>query len=360
MNLRRLRSVGGIVLANIAITLCLLELGLRLQQRMGPLYDLEFHSDAVVWGLSDELNHGHPQGTGWDSDGIRRMTVANAPSCRPKLLFMGDSFMEGLGPEDTIPVHVKAFFETSAGLEVCVFNAGASSYSPSIFVPQAKKLIPKIEPDLVLVDVDETDLFDDYYRYRELTMRDEHGSITAVRATPFAYFFRDGIVAALSQPLYVHRLLQKLYFTRFVYPRALALLMQRQPRDLADLAALPPDEERARYAAALAYFESTLEDLTSTILVRVGDPNRLIYLHHPHLGHLVDRGQRFNNVVAETVRHVAARHGVKFYDATDDLKAAFGDKPEKYYIPHDMHLNELGLHAYGLAVAKYLAPVILH
>jgi hypothetical protein len=359
MNLGRARSTAAVVLVNVVITACLLEIGLRIQQRLGPLYDLEYHPDAVMNGLSDELNHVHPPGPDWDSDGIRWMTAPNAPGCGPKLLFMGDSFMQGLGPDDTVPVHVRTFLATQAGRKVCVFNAGASSYSPSIYVPQAKKLIPKIEPDLVLVDVDETDLFDDYYRYRELTVRDERGSIISVRATPFAYFFRNGIMDVASKPLYVHRLAQKLYFTKIVYPRAHALLMQGKPDDLSGLSGLPPNEERVKYAPALAYFEATLEDLTSTILARVEDPNRLVYLHHPHLGHLIDRGRRFNNVVADTVRKVAERHAVKFYDATADLKVAFGNEPETYYIPNDMHLNEIGLRAYGLAIAKYLTPIVV-
>jgi hypothetical protein len=31
---------------------------------------------------------------------------------------------------------------------------------------------------------------------------------------------------------------------------------------------------------------------------------------------------------------------------------------ERYYIPKDMHFNERGLQAYGLAVARYLSTAI--
>ena len=40
-----------------------------------------------------------------------------------------------------------------------------------IFVPQAKKLLPLVRPDYVVVDVDETDLYDDFARYRDLIVR---------------------------------------------------------------------------------------------------------------------------------------------------------------------------------------------
>jgi len=38
------------------------------------------------------------------------------------------------------------------------YNAGYTSYSPAIFVPQAKMLLPVVRPDYIVVDVDETDL----------------------------------------------------------------------------------------------------------------------------------------------------------------------------------------------------------
>ncbi len=91
----------------------------------------------------------------------------------------------------------------------------------------------------------------------------------------------------------------------------------------------------------------------------MGGPERLIFLHHPHLEHLRANGA-FNGVVSTTIRKVAARHGVRYYDATEDLKAEFGDKATDYYILDDMHLNALGLRAYALAVAKYLAREIAH
>ena len=113
-------------------------------------------------------------GGGYDSYGIRGMDEDNPAQCPLKLLFMGDSFMEGLSRSDTVPVHVKQYLK-SVGRELCVFNAGCSTYSPSIFVPQAKKLIPLLKPDIIVIDVDETDLFDDYRRYRDLVVRDSAG-----------------------------------------------------------------------------------------------------------------------------------------------------------------------------------------
>jgi hypothetical protein len=345
-----------VILINAVITACLLELLLRAQQIAGPFYDLDVGPQAMSFGISDELNHLH-LGADWDANGIQQMAEPNAEDCAPRLLFLGDSFMQGLGANDNIPAHVRNYFQ-SLGKIVCVFNAGEASYSPSIYVPQAKRLIPLLRPDIVIIDVDETDIYDDYYRYRELTIRDDKGSIVAVRATPLAVSFHQGLVDSTKKPLYLWRLLSKSYFTRVIYPRLAAEDAANKPTDGFAVSRAPADEARAKFGPQIAYFERTLEDLTQTGLSLTGTGNRLIYIHHPHLEHLQPTGATFNDIVSDTIHQAALRHNVGFYDAKADLRAAFAERPERYYIPNDMHFNALGLRAYGDAVAKYLAEAI--
>src|SRR6266540_915564 len=204
-------STVRVVMINIIATACVLELPLHVQQRIGPLIDLKpVRAESIMSGLSEELSHVPAAGDGWDRDGFRTMDEPNSARCSRKLLFMGDSFMQGIRkmpegyggpsfPSDTVPVHVRRFFREWSGEDVCVFNAGFASYAPSIFVPQAKKLIPLVRPDMVVIDVDETDIFDDYYRYRELVTRDADGSIVAVGPTPINVQFRQGLVESTSK-----------------------------------------------------------------------------------------------------------------------------------------------------------------
>src|SRR5207247_9560602 len=96
------------------------------------------------------------------------MDEPNPPDCAPRVLFLDDSFMQGLARSDTIPVHVRDFFRSSFGRKACVFNAGASSYPPSIYIVQAKQLIPLLHPDFIVVDIDESALYDHSYRYLAL------------------------------------------------------------------------------------------------------------------------------------------------------------------------------------------------
>src|ERR1700676_4877255 len=156
-----LRAKVLVVAINVLLTLVLLEVGLRVQQHFGPIYDLSVNHEALSVGLSELLNHVPEPGPEVDADGIRKLDKPNAGGCGPKLLFMGDSFMQGSGPVDNIPYHVRRYFQQFPHQELCVFNAGYSSYSPSVYIPQAKKLIPLLKPDFVIIDVDETDLWDD-------------------------------------------------------------------------------------------------------------------------------------------------------------------------------------------------------
>ena len=354
MRLPSIRRAVQLVALNIAIAACLLEVMLRAQQAIWPLYDLAIGPETLFVGLSNELNHVHAD-PDWDSAGIQKMDEPNPPDCAPRVLFLGDSFMQGLARSDTIPVHVRDFFQSSLGRQICVFNAGTSSYSPSIYIVQAKQLLPLLHPDFVVVDIDETDLYDDYYRYRELTSRDAAGSIDAVHLTPLFFQFHQGLIDSTNKPLYLHRLLAKLYFSKIEYPRIFAEYVAARPADIFVVSRLPADKARQEYGDAIGYFRQTLTDLTTTILARMSDPDRLIYIHHPHLQHLAGGGDVFNDVVAATVREVAGANKVRFYDATDQLRIEFGGQPERYYIPNDMHFNSRGLRAYARAVARYLA-----
>jgi hypothetical protein len=354
-----------VVLINIVLTVCLLEFGLRAQQRFGPLFDLEFRPNNVLIARSNELNHVPPPDESWDANGLRRMEE-NSTNCSPRLLFMGDSFMQGVRkiakdnylpvPQaETIPFHVRRLFRERFGQELCVFNAGFASYSPSIYVPQAKKLIPVVKPDLVVIDVDETDMWDDYYRYRELVIRDANGSVAAVRETPLNVQFIQGLTESTDKTLYLHRLFSKLHFTRVEYPKMVAQYSRDRPLDNLALSKLSADEVKTAHQQEVEFFKRNLEDLSRTVVERMGSPESLLYIHHPHLQHLTSTGPVFNNVASETIREVATHNGIRYYDATEDLKAVFGAKAQDYYIPDDMHFNAAGTQAYAAAITKYLA-----
>ena len=163
------RSVGLCSFLVLALLLSL-EGMLRLQQRLGPLYDLEFKPISLE-KLSDVLNHRpvvadtYIQGTetpvSFDDNGIRVETQ------RPdfskvkgsfRILFMGDSFMQGYDDRHTIPQHVWDSFQKTRWRThpLALLNAGCASYSPAIYIPQARRLVPLLHPNAVVIDIHST------------------------------------------------------------------------------------------------------------------------------------------------------------------------------------------------------------
>src|SRR5712671_2175436 len=188
------------------------EVGLRTQQYFGPLVDLELKNVGLNWE-SNVLNHkpepenqslciygdltGFSYKRAFDANGIRIIDdKALLEGCKNpvSVLFLGDSFMEGFDEKNSLPYHVAKHFKQERGVCLKVYNAGYTSYSPAIFVPQAKRLLPLVRPDYVVVDVDETDLYDDFARYRDLIVRNERGQNVGVKASPIGHECSIGLM----------------------------------------------------------------------------------------------------------------------------------------------------------------------
>jgi hypothetical protein len=170
--MKRLFHVLGQAALLVIAWAVIFEIGLRMQQYFGPLYDVEMASINPNWE-SDVLNHqptpenqnlciygdltGFSYARSYDANGIRIIDdTALLAGCRNQtsVLFLGDSFMEGFDDKNTLPYHIAEYFKTERGVCLKTYNAGYTSYSPAIFVPQAKKLLPIVRPDYIVVDVD--------------------------------------------------------------------------------------------------------------------------------------------------------------------------------------------------------------
>ena len=152
----------------------------------------------------------------YDANGIRIIDdAALLAGCRHPIsvLFLGDSFMEGFDDSNTLPYHVAKYFKTERGVCLKTYNAGYTSYSPAIFVPQAKKLLPIVRPDYIVVDVDETDLYDDFARYRKLIVRNERGQNVGVKTSPIGHECSIGLMEAREHSLYLMRFVAKLWLS---------------------------------------------------------------------------------------------------------------------------------------------------
>ena len=117
--------------------------------------------------------------------GLRSPEITPAkPAGTKRLLMLGDSFTEGLGVsgDETFTSQLRAQLEQAGlGSRWQVINGGVASYSPILEYLYLKHGGLAIEPDLVILNLDLSDIFDDI-QYAQLAQFDAAGEPIAVRA----------------------------------------------------------------------------------------------------------------------------------------------------------------------------------
>jgi hypothetical protein len=377
--MRRLFHLLGQAVLLVIVWGVVFEFGFRLQQYFGPLYDLEMANVNLNWE-SDVVNHqptpenqnlciygdstGFSYKRSFDANGIRIIDdKALLADCRnpASVLFLGDSFMEGYDDKNTLPYHVAKYFKTERGVCLKTYNAGFTSYSPAIFVPQARKLLPIVRPDYIVVDVDETDLYDDFARYRNLIVRNARGQNVGVKVSPIGRECSAGLMEAREHRLYVMRLAAKLWHSYVHMP---SVIEKYQGSDLA-LFSYSQDQgtdlER-KYAEPLSAFRQNLQELADVLKDYTGDGSRVLFVFHPHIQHLKPdaAGRLWNDLVSSSVQKMCAANNFLFFNATGTLKQRFGSHPENFYWRSgDMHYDFKGLEEYSAAVAAFMASAVI-
>lgn len=375
---RQLRLLGQAVLL-IVTWAAIFEIGLRAQQYFGPLYDLELANVDLSWE-SDVLNHvpaaknqqmciygdltGFSYRRSYDANGVRIIDDSELLSgCRRSVsvLFLGDSFMEGYDDKNTLPYHAAKYFKTERGICLKTHNAGYTSYSPSIFVPQARKLLPIVRPEYIVLDVDETDLYDDFVRYRGLIVRDGSGNNVGVKVSPVGHECSVGLMEVREHALYLTRFVAKVWLTSVHMP-AVMKKYQTETFGLFDYSKAQGSDIEGKYADARAVFRQNLQELAQVLKDYTQDGTRVLCVFHPHLQNLKPdaKGRLWNNLVSSTVREACTANGFFFFNATGTLKQRFGSHPENFYWSNgDMHFNFRGLEAYSVAVAEFMASAMI-
>lgn len=361
------------VIIYILFLFLVVEIFLQVQQRMGPLCDLEWTNLNFEFA-SSIVNHTHATNLGYTKDGVeispgRPFTLPDSAGAA-KILFMGDSFLEGYPHADTIPQFIWNYFNQVKKLSrpFLLWNAGCTSYSPLIYTVQSKILIPKYRPDLLVLDIDETDLIDDYAFYRHLTIRDSGGKVERIDYSPPLKTKMDIYGDLKKIPFYTIRAIMmwiqkaRLYFIFENYNQKYKAKYLRHPlsrpknsRFMVDLAASFDEDKNSdsKYSEEIIFFEKTVRELLKTLIKETGDKNKILLIHHPHIYQLVpdQRGFLWKNRTQPIVQKLCAEYGITYYDAAPEMKKMMGNQIENYYRPNDIHFNAQGLKVYAELVA---------
>jgi hypothetical protein len=121
-----------------------------------------------------------------NSLGLREREFPRAkPAGARRILVLGDSFTEGVGVSgaETFSRQLQGLLDTAGLGRWQIINAGVASYSPLLEYLYLKTEGLSLEPDLVLLNLDLSDVYDDF-DYAKLAEYDSHGEPVAVRSEP--------------------------------------------------------------------------------------------------------------------------------------------------------------------------------
>jgi lysophospholipase L1-like esterase len=187
----------ALIIFSFLLTFGFLEIGVRILNRhLGhyPQKDPILHHSLVPNAKLHRVNNEFDVIYKINSLGLRdeEFSVKKPPKTF-RILMVGDSYTFGIGNnlEDTFVKRLeKKLNATEGSIHYQVINGGCSSYSPLLeYLFLIHKGIP-LNPDLVILNYDISDVQDDY-KYSKIAVRDAEGMVIRVPPKEVQYYLKE-------------------------------------------------------------------------------------------------------------------------------------------------------------------------
>jgi hypothetical protein len=341
---------GGVTLLVILIAAAgILEFALRHQSRIQLSGFKPFDSSLAAKRYQLSSSSEPPEAPAQLFGGCREAAT------RVKILSLGDSWIEDGGIQ-------RGFGEELASRGKCIesINGGTTSYAPSPITIKGELLIRKHRPDYVLVNIDETDLMDEWTRYRRSAIRDSMGRLVEIHYEPnvtIPEILAAGFVVLERHDSYILRLVEKIYHTRVFASRIYDLYTTVPHENSYQVLMSPqvsPDPERS-HAHAFANFRQVFEEMLDRLAAAGVQSGHLVVSHHPHR---LGIEHRYNNALEKLLRASCLRKNVSFCEADPAELYAKADLA-MFFRTDDAfsHLNDEGYVRYGRFIARRCLPM---
>jgi hypothetical protein len=275
-----------------------------------------------------------------------------------RIFYVGDSFTEGCVPMDeSVASRLERHLnERLAGgaTRFEVINTGTASYSPLIYYVLIRYFIQPYAPDVVVVNVDMTDPYDDW-KYRETLITDADGDPVAVPprdlyASPYVDTLRGavrtGVFPRLALFLAEKSHLYNLIRTHVASPPAEPLEGGIEGDDAQILV------KRWGWCRH-EWDEATRKNVafTTDVLRRIArhckeNGIRLLLTGVPHFQQFERDGSgrpRWSSRPHEEIRRIAEEEGAAYLDSYASLAPRLnGSRQSDYYYAGNMHFNPRG------------------
>jgi lysophospholipase L1-like esterase len=282
-----------------------------------------------------------------------------------RIFYVGDSFTEGTVPmSQSVPSLVETYLnslEPPEPLRFEVINTGTSSYSPILYYILVRYFLIHFAPDLIVVNVDMTDVFDDAKYDATLTL-DELGDPWGVAPSDAWGAQLLDIGAGVVEPHFLDRLRRYLHEKSYTYN----FLLERVRRSAAGPpeatgAAREPGIRSQRWGwVQMEWDERTAEEVESTLrtLGALADfcsnhDIRLLLTGVPHYRQFPKDASgktEWSLRPHKEIERVASERGVQYLDSQAFLAPLIaGSEQTAFYYKRDMHFNPSGYGAWARA-----------
>ncbi|MDO8634603.1 MAG: SGNH/GDSL hydrolase family protein [archaeon] len=289
-----------------------------------------------------------------NSIGLRGGEISQKTPGKTRILLLGDSFTFGYGVAEG-----ETFGKTTEkklGEHFEVINAGAISYSPMLEYLQLKKIFGKINPDIVVLNFDMSDVQDDYEYEKEAVSND--GTLFFPQPSPSAGFSLVSFAKNLKTITFLK--------TSILDPLVLALPVKGLiETDLPTIGKIESDRYAiTRENANLGEHWQRTFKYIKKIADYSAEKNVKFILHAYPYGHQVNekawdygryfwglkRGTIYSNEPFEKLEKFSSENQITFISSFEAIKHASAEK--KLYFDYDGHFNPEGHKVLGDFLAK--------
>jgi len=336
----------NVIAASIGIFISILALEIVL--RVQNFVKLDGFHDVSPW--HSVLHHG---------DGSFRVRNYGKKCDRGKikLLLLGDSWME----DEFLSNSIGKEFAASTGKCVQSVNGGSNSYSPTLYLLKARQAFETYGKfDYIIVNIDETDISDEWLRYRVPTLRDTSGKIVAVpfKNDIYSKYIWDGKLWAENSNFYIIRLVRFAFFYKVLVPMLYKFTYIPDYTSLMQYVFAP--DAASLFKEEHKHFQSRLLEMAAEISSFVPEAKSVFVTHHPHLRGLVDtidNGKLYLPIVSDAIAGLQKKVRISVLDARNHINEIHGDALlNNTFIADDpfSHLTADGANRYGKWIVEQI------
>jgi hypothetical protein len=256
------------------------------------------------------------------------------------IFILGDSFTVGYYFEDTMAnILEKKLNKKFDKKKWKVYNSGVASHSPLAYFLRYKTQISLMNPSLIVLNIDLTDVLDDARHLNSLAY-DEQGVPSHIKQTKF-------------------RVIKDFLRKNFFFVRALYTLRAKLPSLVEQhgiyVSTFPIHHADSVDKKAKEDFDFMLYNITNIIKLAKLHDVEIILTTYPHLHQIIphqDYGLLTRRMEYK-IRELCLKTNIPFFSAYDGLKSEIL-KGNDIYLNNDMHFNPNGQKIWGYLFSDWL------